>query len=187
MVALHAFPQLKARGFFTLVEGVEYYFAALQEMEIESTYKSFYEEYDVAFNLRCTYSICDYKKESRWLRMSGDQHVYRTPLLYVINRIDLDESPAQIANRMISYYRANMLVIEKYNHPEYSVSSLNSYLKANGIYFIIKSPETENATEGKTEKVNSNEAIEYPKSIAAPLSKMQDNKNSEELQCLFDN
>jgi hypothetical protein len=141
MVALEIFPELNARGFFTTEKGVEYYFAGLQEMEIESAYKSFYEEYDVAFNIRCTYSVCDYKTESRWIRMDGQHHLYRTPMLYVVNRIDLNASPAQIAYRMNGHYRANTLVVEKYFHPEFSTSSLKSFLAAHGIYVVIKKHE----------------------------------------------
>ena len=141
MVAIEIFPELTARGFFTVIKGMEYYFSGLQEMEIESAYKTFYEEYDVAFNVRSTYSVCDCKTESMWKRMDGNRHVYRTPMLYVINRFDMNATPAQIATRMISHYRANTLVIEKYTHPEFSASSLKIFLSANGIHMIIRKHE----------------------------------------------
>ena len=138
MVAMEAYPELKARGFFTVIRGNEYYFSGLQKMEIESAYKPFYEEYDLAFSIRCTYSVCDYKSETRWKRMDGDHHVFKTPVLYLISRSDLDASPSAIVNRMVTHYRANALVIEKYHHPDYSISSLKSYLLANGMYLVLK-------------------------------------------------
>jgi len=137
LMALEVFPELKLRGFFTVIEGVEYYFAGLQDMEIESAYKSFYDEYDFAFSLRCTYSICDCRIDSKWTRLNGAQ-VYRTPVLYVVNRSEMNESPKQIAGRMVHCYRANTLVLEKYNHPDFSIDRLKTYLNMKGIYFMVK-------------------------------------------------
>jgi hypothetical protein len=185
MVALQAFPELKARGFFTIIAGVEHYFSALQEMKVETTYKSFYEEYDVAFSLRCTYSICDWKNKSRWIRIEGDKHVYRTPLLYVINRFDLNESPEQIASRMMTHYRANALVIEKYNHPEYSVASLSSYLKAHNIYFVMKSVGASDISDAKTSNVNSTNVTMPVHSESSALFLSLNDKPCKELQSLF--
>jgi len=50
----------------------------------------------------------------------------------------MNATPQQVVNRMVTCYRANTLVLEKYNHPEFSISSLTNYLKANGIHFIVK-------------------------------------------------
>jgi hypothetical protein len=107
-------------------------------MEVESLYKSFYEEYDVAFSLHCIFSICDRKSDSRWQRMEGDSHVYRTPVLYIINRTEMEGSPAQIAYRMLNRYCANTLVIEKYEHQKYDEAYLKSYLADKGIHLILK-------------------------------------------------
>ena len=137
MVALKAFPELNARGFFTVVSGVEYYFAGLQKMEVESFYKSFYEEYDVAFRVRCIFSLCDCKTESKWKRIEGLQHIYRTPILYVVKRFAIDGSPKQIWSRMVNRYNANALVIEHYVHSEYSIDYLKKFLAAKNIHVIL--------------------------------------------------
>jgi len=136
MVATEIFPELKARGFFTDIGGREHYFSGLQKMEIVSAYKSFYEEYDLAFSVKCLYSVCDCKTESRWIRLEGNHHIYKTPVLYLIRKFDLDLSPSQIAKRMIKHYRANVLVLESYNHQNFQIGSLKNYLSAYGIYLI---------------------------------------------------
>ena len=138
MVAMEAFPELNTRGFFTITRGNEYYFSGLQKMEIESAYKPFYEEYDFAFSVKCTYSICDCRTDSRWIRMEGDRHVYITPMLYVINRSGVNASPSQLVRRMIYDYRANVLVIDQYDYQDISLSVLKNYLSSYGLYLILK-------------------------------------------------
>ena len=137
-IAEKVFPELKSGRFFAKVQGIEHYFSGLIQTEVKINYKSFYDEYDFAFSIRCTFSLCDKKNETRWVRQEGSEHFYSTPVLFVVDRTDFNYSPEQAVSRMIRHYRANTLVLGSYAHPEFSWEQLADHMRRNGIHLILQ-------------------------------------------------
>jgi len=137
-IAEKVFPELKAGRFFVTVKGKEHYFSGLLSMEVKKGYRSFYDEFDYAFNVHCTFSLCDIKTDDRWMRQPGNEHEYHTPFLFVVERNNFDSSPLQVVNRMCSYYRANTLVLDAYSHLHYSEKHLAEVMNRNGLNFMLK-------------------------------------------------
>lgn len=132
------FPELKAGRFFTKVNGIDHYFSGLLHTEVKRSYRSFYDEYDFAFSVHCTFSLCDKKTDARWVRQEGCEYFYSTPVLFVVDRTDFNYLPGQAVSRMIRHYRANTLVLGSYAHPEYSWQQLADHMKRNGIHLILQ-------------------------------------------------
>ena len=146
-IAEKVFPELKSGRFFAKVQGIEHYFSGLIQTEVKINYKSFYDEYDFAFSIRCTFSLCDRKTDVRWVRQEGREHYYNTPVLFVVERNDLNFLPDQIIQRMKSYYRANTLLINSYKHSHFSLKQFKELMKRNELHFILHSElEKDNAS-----------------------------------------
>ncbi len=137
-IAEKVFPELKAGRFFATVNGIEHYFSGLNHVEVKSSYRSFYDEYDFAFSVHCTFSLCDRRTDARWIRQEGSEHFYSTPVLFVVERTDFNYLPEQAVSRMIRHYRANALVLGSYAHPEFSWEQLADQMRRNGIHLILQ-------------------------------------------------
>lgn len=138
-IAERVFPELKTGRFFAKVNGIEHYFSGLIDAEVKINYKSFYDEYDFAFSIRCTFSLCDKKTETRWVRQEGSVHYFNTPLLFVVERDELNFLPDQIVQRMRSYYRANTLLLGSYAYPHRPIKQFKELMKVNELHFILHS------------------------------------------------
>lgn len=136
-IAEMVFPELKSGRIFAKVNGMEHYFSGLIHTEVKVNYKSFYDEYDFSFSIRCTFSLCDRKTEVRWVRQEGREHYYDTPVLFVVERNDLNFLPDQIISRMKNYYRANTLLLRSYAYNQYSIRQFYELMKFNGLHFIL--------------------------------------------------
>jgi|GEM_PF-6303792 len=137
-IAERVFPELAAGKFFAITGGAEYYFSGLQHTEVEQLYRSFYDEFDFAFCIRCSFSLCDLKTDTRWVRQEGEKHFYTTPVLRVVERTDFNYAPANAIRRMRTHYRANTLVLETYSRPGISSGQLAEGMNAAGLYFFLK-------------------------------------------------
>jgi hypothetical protein len=137
-IAEKVIPGLAAGRFFVMVCGEERYYAGLCAKEEQPVYRSFYDEFDFAFSIRCTFSLCDVKTNGRWVRLQGNSHIYTSPILFVVDREEFNFIPDHAAERMHSRYRANTLVVDSYDCPGYSMQQLARAMKANGLNFILK-------------------------------------------------
>ena len=137
-IAEKVFPELKSGKFFTNVKGVEHYFSGLLSIEVKNIYKSFYDEFDYAFSIRCTFSLSDRKSDTRWIRQEGSEHCYTTPVLFVVDRLDMDYEPEQVVRRMLHRYRANTIILESFNYYQYHEQHLAEYLRRSGVHLIWK-------------------------------------------------
>ncbi len=134
----HVFPELKTFGFFATVKGVEHYFSGLVNTDVKIIYRSFYDEFDYAFSLQCTFSLCDKKTEARWIRQEGSEHFFETPPFFVVERNDFSCSPEQVVKRMHSHYRANTLVLGAYSFQQYKESHLGESMRRCGVHMIMR-------------------------------------------------
>ncbi|CAN5552811.1 hypothetical protein BH11BAC1_BH11BAC1_22670 [soil metagenome] len=137
-IAEKVYPELNSGRFFANVKGIEHYFSGLLSMEVKSIYKSFYDEFDFAFSVQCTFSLCDQKSDLRWIRKEGREHSYMTPVVFVVERSEMNYPPAQIMNRMLSRYRANTIILESYNYGHYNEQHLAEYMRQTGLQVIWK-------------------------------------------------
>ena len=135
-IAETAFPGLQQKRFFTTVGDTEYYFSGLRMTEVQHIYRSYYDEFDYAFSIRCTFSVCDRREGSRWIRQPGDDHLYTTPPAVVVQRDELACSPAQIIFRMKNFYKANVLIYSGYKHSLFSENQLREILESNQLSLV---------------------------------------------------
>lgn len=137
-IAEKVYPELKAGRFFTNIKGTEHYFSGLSNTDVKCIYKSFYDEYDYAFSIQCTFSLCDKRSGSRWVRQEGSVHIYFTPVLYVVDRNDLYLAPDRIIDRMIHFYRSNTLVVGSNHSGHFAKIQLNEQMRKNNLQLIYR-------------------------------------------------
>ena len=137
-IAEKVFPGLQHKRFFTAIGGTEHYYSGLRMTEVEHIYKSYYDEFDFAFSIRCTFSICDKQEGRRWIRQPGDEHLFSTPPAYVVQRSDVSCSPAQIIEKMKKFYKANVLICSGRSHPMVSEAVLREIMETNKLCLIHK-------------------------------------------------
>jgi hypothetical protein len=130
-------PQLKAGRFFATVKGKEYYFSGLLQRRVMPAYRGFYDEFDYAFSVHCTFAMCDVYNGARWMRLDSRENFFATPAIIVVERSQFDFSPAQTVERMKQRYFANTLLAGEYFHPSYSKEHLKRCMEAAGLHFFL--------------------------------------------------
>ena len=134
----YVLPELEKGRFFTKVKGVEHYFSGLINTEVKIIYRSFYDEFDFAFSLRCTFSLCDIKSETRWMRKEGSEHYFETPPFFVVERNEFNYSPEKVVKRLHSHYRANTLLLGTYSFQQFKESHLDECFRRSGLHLIMR-------------------------------------------------